>query len=84
MSSSTPLKGSELIDCARANMKQGIEVAAKGCGYGDNISSFENELRAACNAMGIDVNSFADLISLEQSVTEPSGVEIAPDTPAQL
>lgn len=84
MSSSTPLKGSELIDCARANMKQGIEVAAKGCGYGDNISSFENELRAACNAMGIDVNSFADLISLERSITESSGVEIAPDTPARL
>ena len=31
MSSSTPLQGSELIDCARANMKQGIEVTAKSC-----------------------------------------------------
>ena len=84
MSSSTPLKGSELIDCARANMKQGIEVAAKGCGYGDNISSFENELKGACNAMGIDINSFADLIFLEQNINETSGVEIAPDTLRQL
>lgn len=84
MSSSTPLKGSELIDCARANIKQGIEVTAQGCGYGDDIRSFENELKSACNAMGIDVNSFADLISLEQSISEPSGVEIAPDTPTKL
>ena len=79
-----PLKGSELIDCARANMKQGIEVTAKSCGYGDDISFFENELRAACNAMNIDVNGFADLISLEETITEPSGVEIAPETPTKF
>ena len=84
MSSSTRLKGSELVDCARANMKQGIEVTARGCGYGDDISSFENELKAACNAMGIDVNSFADLISLEQNINELSGVEIAPETSTKL
>ncbi|KST62414.1 hypothetical protein [Mastigocoleus testarum] len=84
MSSSTPLQGSELIDCARANMKQGIKVAAESCGYGDNINSFESELKASCNAMGIDVNSFADLISFEQVITETPGVEIAPDTPTKL
>ncbi|MDJ0694202.1 hypothetical protein [Mastigocoleus sp. MO_188.B34] len=84
MSSSTPLKGSELIDCARANMKQGIEIAAKSCGYGDSVSNFENELKTACNAMGIDVNSFSDLISLEQNISETSGVEIAPDTSTKL
>ncbi|MEM7556031.1 MAG: hypothetical protein AAF378_18420 [Cyanobacteria bacterium P01_A01_bin.84] len=70
MSSSSQLTGSELIDCTRASMKRGIEAAARNSGYGDDLKSFENELRKACQSMGINVKDFADLVSIEQTATE--------------
>lgn len=83
MASSTPLQSSELIDCARANGEKGIEVAASRCGYGDDLATFEEQLRQACQAIGVEINSFNDLINHKRQ-DERAGVIIAPDSPTQL
>ena len=38
------LQGIELIDCAKANAKQGVTVAAKQSGYGQDIALFQKNL----------------------------------------
>jgi hypothetical protein len=38
--------GTDLIDCAKANASKGVETAAKRCGYGQDVSTFEQELKA--------------------------------------
>ncbi len=43
MPSPTPLKGTDLVDCAKANAKQGIETAAFLCGYGTDLNTFRQE-----------------------------------------
>lgn len=84
MTSSAPLYGTDLIDCARANATKGIEVAAQRCGYGNDLATFERELKKAGNYIGVEINSFKEL-SIDGSQTHPEqGVEIAPDTPTQL
>jgi hypothetical protein len=84
MSSSTPLKGIELIDCAKANAKQGIETATDLCGYGDDLHTFKQELQQACRDIGVEVNELTDLITDQQVVSLDKGIEVAPDTPADL
>jgi hypothetical protein len=79
---SSALRGSELIDCARANGSKGINVAAERCGYGTDLTAFEQEIRRAGDALGISIESFEDLITDRRS--DESGVEIAPDSPTQL
>ena len=83
MTSSTPLEGVVLVDFAKANAKYGIETAAKQCGYGKDIVAFESALKEACHAMGISLKEFADL-STESESQRPSGIEVAPDTTADL
>ncbi|MDJ0734337.1 MAG: hypothetical protein QNJ47_09725 [Nostocaceae cyanobacterium] len=83
MASSTPLTGIELIDCARANSNAGIELAAERCGYGQDLNAFESQLQQDCDRMGISISSFQDLITMEQKINPP-GIEIAPDSKAQL
>jgi hypothetical protein len=63
MTSEQPLKGITLIDCARANAKQGTETAAKLCGYGSDLNRFERELTQACQNMGIQISALTDLIT---------------------
>jgi hypothetical protein len=84
MTSEQPLKGVTLIDCARANAKQGTEVAAKLCGYGSDLSTFERELTQACQDMGIEISALNDLITDKPKIGQEKGLEIAPDTPSQL
>lgn len=79
----TPLHGVELVDCARANGKQGIEVAANLCGYGSDLTKFKQELDKACNEMGIEFNAFTDLLKTPEDRRE-LGIEVAPDTPSEL
>ncbi len=83
MTSSKPLEGVILVDCAKANAKHGIQTAAEQCGYGNDIVAFETALKAACHAMGISLKEFADL-STESESQRPSGIEVAPDTTADL
>jgi hypothetical protein len=61
MESSEPLKGLELIDCARANSNESIAIAAERCGYASEIKRFEDELEKAGEAIGVEIQNFSDL-----------------------
>lgn len=84
MASPTPLIGLELVDCARANAKQGIETAAQLCGYGEDINAFSRELKMACDDMGVTVNELSDLITDQDNLINTEGEIIAPETSSQL
>jgi hypothetical protein len=84
MAAAERLKGIELIDCAKANAPQGVEVAANLCGYGANITEFRNELQQACQQIGVEMTELSDLITEQQTVLQTGGIEIAPDTPSEL
>lgn len=79
--SSEPLRGTDLVDCAKANENQDVETAAQRCGYSD-VATFEQELKNACNALGIEIQGFKDLAAMPQT-SEP-GIEIAPESPTRL
>lgn len=84
MASQTPLKGIELVDCAKANAKQGSETAAELCGYGRDVGNFSQELKQACQDIGVDIDELSDLITDQQIVIGDGGVEVAPETPSEL
>lgn len=84
MASSAPLQGSELIDCARANRKEGLAIATQRCGYGDDSAQFEQELRKAGEAIGVEIQSFDSLIDSSHETRRDLGIEIAPETSSQL
>ncbi|NJL79430.1 MAG: hypothetical protein HC836_26815 [Richelia sp. RM2_1_2] len=85
MASSTPLKGTDLVDCAKANAKQGIETAAFQCGYGDDLNTFARELRQACEEMNLQVSELNELITDQDMMLNiGTGEVVAPDTPADL
>ena len=62
MSASTPLTGPELVSCARSNARRGVNVAADSCGYGNDVTAFEQALEDACKAMGVEVTTFAEVV----------------------
>ncbi|MBD2359048.1 hypothetical protein H6G41_31425 [Tolypothrix sp. FACHB-123] len=85
MASTTPLQGTELVDCARANAKQGIETAAYQCGFGNDLNKFARELRQACEAMNLQVKELNELITDQDMILElGTGEVIAPDTASEL
>lgn len=84
MASPTPLKGIELVDCAKANAAQGAMVAAELCGYGQDVARFQQELHQACQQMGIEISELSDLVTDQQVVRLNRGIEIAPDSSADL
>jgi hypothetical protein len=84
MASPTPLKGLELVDCARANAKQGLETAAKQCGYGDDLRTFSQELKQACDDMGVTVNELSDLITDQDDLLNREGEIVAPESESVL
>lgn len=85
MASTTPLQGTELVDCARANAKQGIETAAYQCGYGNDLNKFAKELRQACEAMNLQVKELTELITDQDLILElGTGEVIAPTTANEL
>lgn len=85
MASSTPLQGTELVDCARANAKQGIETAARQCGYGEDLNTFAQELKQACEQMNLQVKELSELITDQEMLLQlGSGEVVAPDTASEL
>lgn len=84
MASPTPLQGTELIDCANANAKEGIQAAANLCGYSDDIVTFERELQTAAHQMGIQLHGFQDLKKKAEVSTQPQGEIVAPDSATEL
>jgi hypothetical protein len=83
MASPVPLSGIELIDCAKANANQGIQAAATQCGYNGDIVTFERELHAAAQKIGVKLHGFQDLTKTAE-IQRQSGIEIAPDTSTEL
>ncbi len=85
MASTTPLKGTELVDCAKANAKQGIETAAYQCGYGEDLNTFARELRKACEEMNLQVKELSELITDQDMILQlGTGEIVAPDTASEL
>lgn len=85
MASSTPLQGTELVDCARANAKQGIETAALQCGYGEDINTFAQALKQACEDMNLQVKELSELITDQEMMLQMGqGEVVAPDTASEL
>jgi len=85
MASPTPLQGTDLVDCARANAKQGIETAAYQCGYGDDLNTFAQELKQACEQMNLQVKELTELITDQDMLLQlGTGEVVAPDTPSEL
>jgi hypothetical protein len=85
MPSPTPLHGTELVDCARANAKQGKEIAAFQCGYGDDIKTFTQALQQACEKMNLQVKELSELITDQDMIWElGTGEIIAPDSASEL
>ena len=80
------LQGIELIDCAKANAKQGLEIAAQQCGYGKDVDLFRNNLTKACQQIGVNIEQLSDLITDQQiAKNDPQNViEIAPETDSNL
>jgi hypothetical protein len=79
------LQGIELINCAKANAKQGIDVAAKQSGYEHNINLFQENLTKACQKIGVNIDELEDLITDQEiaKTTRPI-TEISPETNSQL
>lgn len=85
MASPTPLQGTDLVDCARANAKQGIETAARQCGYGEDVNTFARELKQACEQMNLQVKELSQLITDQEMLLQIGGGEVvAPDTSSEL
>ena len=79
------LQGIELIDCAKANAKQGVAVAAERSGYDQNIGLFVENLNKACQQIGVNINELEDLITDQQVAKERrKTMDIAPDTVSDL
>jgi hypothetical protein len=85
MTSPIPLQGTDLVDCARANAKQGIETAALQCGYGKNLNTFARELKQACQQMNLQVKELSELITDQEMLLQlGTGEIVAPDTASEL
>lgn len=84
MAATQPLKGIILIDCAKANAPQGVEVATRLCGYGTDVSSFQTALKQAGKDMGVKLDDIEDLITDQFMVQRTQGLEIAPETTEDL
>jgi len=61
LSGSMPLTGIDLIDCARANAASGLETATMLCGYGSDVSGFQEALKQAGLQVGLNIKSLNDL-----------------------
>ncbi|MBW4465443.1 MAG: hypothetical protein KME07_08380 [Pegethrix bostrychoides GSE-TBD4-15B] len=84
MAAKTRLEGIELIDCAKANAKQGLAEATRLCGYHENIPEFQQQLQQACQQIGVEISELSDLITDVPVVSLETGVQIAPDTESDL
>jgi len=81
MASPTRLQGTELVDCARANAKQG-ETAARQCGYGDDLNTLPKN-SSKLEQMNLQVKELSELITDQEMLLQLGGGEVvAPDTPS--
>ena len=79
------LQGIELIDCVKANAREGTSISAQQSGYGQNIDLFKENLIKACQEIGVKINELDDLITDQQIAKEQRKVmDISPDTATEL
>ena len=78
------LQGIELIDCAKANAKQGVAVAAEQCGYDRDVGLFVENLHKACQQIGVNIEELEDLITDQQIAKKEKVMDIAPDSVSDL
>ena len=74
------VRGIDLIDCARANAASGLETAAQLCGYGEDVSAFQEALQEAASQIGLKIESLSELINLQVD----QGIDVAPDSNSSL
>ncbi|MEM7757636.1 MAG: hypothetical protein AAF298_05895 [Cyanobacteria bacterium P01_A01_bin.40] len=82
MTSPKPLHGIDLVDCAQANAKSGLSIAAQQCGYGNNIEAFQQELQQASNKIGIHIDNLNELILENQKIEQKQN--FAPDSSGRI
>ncbi len=63
LSGENPLKGEELVNCAKANASAGIKQAATLCGYASNLDSFRANLTKAIQELELPEESFQKLLA---------------------
>lgn len=80
----SPLEGSVLISCAKANASAGLALAAERSGYGQDIEGFRSALKQACEEVGFEMTELKDLITDQQQVKVQGGLEVAPDSLSDL
>ena len=73
-----------MIDCAKASDEQGVEAAAIQCGYGEDVASFQQELKQACDKINVEIETLGDLVTEQDEIAENRGVEVAPETRRNL
>lgn len=78
------LQGIELINCAKANAKQGVAIAAEQCGYDRNVGLFVENLHKACQQIGVNIQELDDLITDQQIAKQEKVMDIAPDSVSDL
>ena len=85
MTSSSPLTGVILVDCAKANAKSGLAIATEQCGYGDDTAAFQSALQSACADMGVTIDDLSELLAEQVSPqVQKKGMTIAPDSPKDI
>jgi len=80
---SSPLQSIELLDCARSDPYQDRAIATQRCGYGDDQVMFEEELKKAAAAIGVDIQSFEDWQAIART-DFTAGVSVAPNNSTQF
>lgn len=80
LSGKMPLSGIDLIDCARANAPSGLETTALLCGYGSDVSGFQDALQQACLQLGLNIKSLNDSLESQNN----RGIDFAPDNNSSL
>ncbi|MGK7911813.1 MAG: hypothetical protein AB4050_10095 [Synechococcus sp.] len=77
MASLKPLKGILLIDCAEANLENGLQTTTYQCGYQSNVEAFTSALLGACQEARVDIR---DLNVFRRS----EGIEISPSSKGNI
>jgi hypothetical protein len=62
LSGESPLKGEELINCAKANTSGGVKMAAELCGFAGDIERFQSALKNTVQELELPLESFNKLL----------------------
>ena len=63
LSGEHPLKGEELVNCAKANASGGVPQAAMLCGFASDIDRFQSALKETVQELGLPEESFQKLLA---------------------